>query len=67
MQFAIPLQFNFSSELLNKYDRPVPRYTSYPPATELKDTFDEVDFRAAIAVGNHKKNAPYLCIAIFLL
>lgn len=45
----------FDAELLKKYDRPVPRYTSYPPATELKSEFEEVGFRAAIAVGNYKK------------
>lgn len=45
----------FEGDLLQKYDRPLPRYTSYPPATELKETFDPIDFRAAIAVGNYKK------------
>ncbi|HEY9825673.1 MAG TPA: oxygen-independent coproporphyrinogen III oxidase [Stenomitos sp.] len=45
----------FDPALLTKYDQPLPRYTSYPPATELKETFQETDFRAAIAVGNHKK------------
>ncbi|MCT7985505.1 oxygen-independent coproporphyrinogen III oxidase [Laspinema sp. A4] len=45
----------FDAYLLKKYDRPVPRYTSYPPATELKYDFEEVGFRAAVAVGNYKK------------
>ncbi len=45
----------FDSALLHKYDRPVPRYTSYPPATELKPEFEDVDFRASIAIGNYKK------------
>lgn len=45
----------FNSALLQKYDQPLPRYTSYPPATELKDNFEYLDFRAAIAVGNYKK------------
>ncbi|MBW4641801.1 MAG: oxygen-independent coproporphyrinogen III oxidase [Goleter apudmare HA4340-LM2] len=45
----------FNSALLQKYDQPLPRYTSYPPATELKDNFGDLDFRAAIAVGNYKK------------
>lgn len=45
----------FDVNLLRKYDRPVPRYTSYPPATELKETFESIDFRQAIAVGNYKK------------
>lgn len=45
----------FNSTLLNKYDQPVPRYTSYPPATELKPDFDAAAFRTAIAAGNYKK------------
>ncbi|WP_088889429.1 oxygen-independent coproporphyrinogen III oxidase [Leptolyngbya ohadii] len=45
----------FDSALLRKYDYPVPRYTSYPPATELKPEFEEIDFRASLAVGNYKK------------
>lgn len=54
MNVSLP-SVQFDSNLLQKYDQPVPRYTSYPPATELKPEFEEVDFRAAIAVGNYKK------------
>lgn len=49
------VQFNL--ELLKKYDQALPRYTSYPPATELKENFHELDLRAAIAVCNYK-NTP---------
>lgn len=45
----------FNADLLHKYNRPLPRYTSYPPATELSADFHEVDFRAAIATGNYKQ------------
>ncbi|WP_448571532.1 oxygen-independent coproporphyrinogen III oxidase [Trichothermofontia sp.] len=45
----------FDAGLLRKYDRPLPRYTSYPPATELTESFQERDFRGAIAVGNYKQ------------
>ncbi|MBD2652248.1 oxygen-independent coproporphyrinogen III oxidase [Synechocystis sp. FACHB-383] len=45
----------FSAELLNKYNQGIPRYTSYPPATELSPAFDPSDFRAAINLGNYKK------------
>jgi oxygen-independent coproporphyrinogen-3 oxidase len=41
--------------LLTKYNQPLPRYTSYPPATELQDGFGSRDFDAAIAVGNYKQ------------
>jgi oxygen-independent coproporphyrinogen-3 oxidase len=52
-QLSQTIQFN--AELLNKYNQPLPRYTSYPPATELKTEFEKDAFRAAIAVGNYKK------------
>lgn len=45
----------FSAELLNKYNQGIPRYTSYPPATELSPAFNPRDFRAAINLGNYKK------------
>ena len=54
MSFSLPT-VQFDPTLLRKYDQPVPRYTSYPPATELKTEFDQVNFRAGIAVGNYKK------------
>ncbi|MDJ0673997.1 MAG: oxygen-independent coproporphyrinogen III oxidase [Calothrix sp. MO_167.B42] len=45
----------FNSNLLKKYDRPVPRYTSYPTATEFKTDFGDLDYRAGIAIGNYKQ------------
>lgn len=53
--YTLPQTIKFDAELLKKYDQPLPRYTSYPPATELKEDFEQIDFRAAIAVGNYKK------------
>jgi oxygen-independent coproporphyrinogen-3 oxidase len=40
---VVPLQ------LLTKYDRPGPRYTSYPTAVEFHDAFDERAYRAQLA------------------
>lgn len=45
----------FNSHLLQKYDKPIPRYTSYPPATQLSSDFSETDFRSGVAIGNYKK------------
>ncbi|NRB08576.1 MAG: oxygen-independent coproporphyrinogen III oxidase, partial [Richelia sp.] len=45
----------FDSNLLQKYNRPVPRYTSYPTATELQTDFGDLDYRAGIAIGNYKQ------------
>ncbi|OAB61637.1 coproporphyrinogen III oxidase [Leptolyngbya valderiana BDU 20041] len=52
---ALTQTVRFNSELLVKYDRPTPRYTSYPPATELHGEFTEEEFKAAIERGNAKK------------
>ncbi|OLP17026.1 oxygen-independent coproporphyrinogen III oxidase [Leptolyngbya sp. 'hensonii'] len=51
---VLPQTVKFDADLLTKYDQPVPRYTSYPPATQLKEDFGEIDFRTSIAVGNYK-------------
>ena len=36
---------SFDQELLKKYDKSLPRYTSYPPATELKINSGEKEFK----------------------
>ncbi len=45
----------FDAELLRKYDQPLPRYTSYPPATSLQPEFDAIDFKVSTAVSNYKQ------------
>ena len=35
----------FLEDLINRYDKPGPRYTSYPPATEFHDQISEDDYR----------------------
>jgi oxygen-independent coproporphyrinogen-3 oxidase len=51
--FDLSVQFN--CDLLRKYDLPLPRYTSYPPATQLSSDFEHRNFRSAIAIGNYKQ------------
>ncbi len=43
---------NVDLALLKKYDRPGPRYTSYPTAPLFKDTFTAADYRDEIAATN---------------
>lgn len=43
----------FDEALLRKYNQPLPRYTSYPPATELSEAFRAQDLERAIALGNY--------------
>ncbi len=45
----------FNADLIQKYNQPLPRYTSYPPATELTEHFDPQAVDAAFATGNYKK------------
>ncbi len=42
----------FDAELLRRYDRPGPRYTSYPTAPQFHDGFDQAALREAIAASN---------------
>lgn len=39
-------------ELLDKYNVPVPRYTSYPPANYFTETFSAKDYEAALEASN---------------
>ncbi len=41
----MPISTLFQEDLITRYDRPGPRYTSYPPATEFRDAITESDYR----------------------
>lgn len=43
-----------SAQLLDKYNQPGPRYTSYPTAPEWDDGFGELQLRDAFREANHK-------------
>ncbi|MBF1989371.1 oxygen-independent coproporphyrinogen III oxidase [Fischerella thermalis] len=45
----------FDIDIIKKYDIPTPRYTSYPPATELSQAFTASEFEQAIASSNQRK------------
>jgi oxygen-independent coproporphyrinogen-3 oxidase len=45
-------------ELLIRYDRPGPRYTSYPTAPEWQESFGAVDYRAALADAATRRGEP---------
>jgi len=40
------------TNILEKYNQPVPRYTSYPPANYFTEAFTAVDFRKAVTASN---------------
>jgi len=47
-----------SLELLRQYDRPGPRYTSYPTAVEFSPAFDEAAYRERLAVAARAPDQP---------
>ncbi|RLA25876.1 MAG: oxygen-independent coproporphyrinogen III oxidase [Gammaproteobacteria bacterium] len=44
----------FDLDLINRYDKSGPRYTSYPTALELHDGFGEQDYKQQIALSNER-------------
>lgn len=53
-------------DLIHKYDKPGPRYTSYPTAPHFHDGFTEADFRAEILKTNQGTNLPELSLYFHL-
>lgn len=45
-------------DFLARYDRPGPRYTSYPTAPQFSDAFDEVSYRERLASAAERKDEP---------
>ncbi len=45
-------------ELIAKYDRPGPRYTSYPTAPQFTSAFTAGDYRQALAKAAERENEP---------
>ena len=50
------------SEVLKKYDRAGPRYTSYPPAPLFGRDFGSDEFYGEIVRSNGESNPPLLSI-----
>jgi oxygen-independent coproporphyrinogen-3 oxidase len=45
----------FDRALVAKYDRPGPRYTSYPPAPHFSDDFGAVDYAALLGASRERR------------
>jgi len=56
---------NQSEHLIMKYNVPVPRYTSYPPATEFTEKLTEREYRSMLAESNHR-NPQHIAIYIHI-
>ncbi len=46
---------NITHQFLEKYNKPGPRYTSYPPATSFHEKFKTEDFISSIVSSNNSK------------
>ncbi|MGQ0703124.1 MAG: oxygen-independent coproporphyrinogen III oxidase [Gemmatimonadales bacterium] len=55
---AAPPAGSATAELLARYDRPGPRYTSYPTAVEFHDGFTEADYRERLAEADRRSAEP---------
>ena len=55
---ASALDLDVTPELLRRYDRPVPRYTSYPTADRFTPAFTAASYRAALARADAHSDEP---------
>jgi oxygen-independent coproporphyrinogen-3 oxidase len=58
--------FNIDINKIKKYDRPGPRYTSYPTAPQFNDSFRQEQFLDEIIKTNYGKNLPDLSLYFHL-
>jgi len=58
--------FNINLDLIKKYDRPGPRYTSYPTAPQFNNSFTPDKFREEIVRTNSIGNSPDLSLYFHL-
>jgi len=55
---ARPVERQITADLLARYDRPGPRYTSYPTAVEFADGFTTADYETRLAAADALGDAP---------
>ncbi len=48
-----------TADLLTRYDRPGPRYTSYPTAVEFHPGFTEIEYRERLAAADRRSSVPF--------
>jgi oxygen-independent coproporphyrinogen-3 oxidase len=59
MKLDISIQgetLNVTQELLDRYNVPGPRYTSYPTAPEWNDSFGPADYESALKLSNQGRH-----------
>ncbi|MBI9072020.1 MAG: oxygen-independent coproporphyrinogen III oxidase [Melioribacteraceae bacterium] len=58
--------FNIDLDLIKKYDKPGPRYTSYPTAPQFTENFSQGTYLDEIIKTNHGENLPDLSLYFHL-
>ena len=53
-----PVTTDNVASLLRQYDRPGPRYTSYPTAVEFNESFDEAAYRGRLDAASSIPDEP---------
>jgi len=56
------MQIEFNLELIKRYDKSGPRYTSYPTAVQFHDGFGEQDYKRNAALSNEQNKAGALSL-----
>src|SRR5690606_40604832 len=59
-------KISFNRALIEKYDRPGPRYTSYPPAPQLHQAFAMDDYQASARASNAAVDPKSLSVYIHI-
>ncbi|PXX96404.1 oxygen-independent coproporphyrinogen III oxidase [Halomonas sp. LBP4] len=62
----MPQDLPFNRPLVEKYDRPGPRYTSYPTAPQFHAAFAEDDYRAAAERSNRAESPKPLSVYVHI-
>jgi oxygen-independent coproporphyrinogen III oxidase len=55
---------DFDAQLLRRYDKPGPRYTSYPSAPQFSTRFTDADFRRQVARSNQEPIPRHLSLYV---
>lgn len=56
----------FDRELIKKYDRPGPRYTSYPTAPQFRDDFGSGDYAELLLASRGEESGEALPLSLYL-
>ena len=59
-------QIRFDADLIRRYDKAGPRYTSYPTADRFHDGFGPADYVNALVTRNHERSDDPLSVYVHI-